>query len=464
MFIRITKRIFRDLAIYMIMLGVAVGIAFPFFVVLFGVPRATAFHPLFFGACIVAGVLLAAMNIGLARRVVGSRIRVLSRQMKHVEGILANRDGQEGCVRCTPESCSITVDSDDELGDSAESFNRLIRTLSEVLEAQADLQRFSEMLASHLDLDALARETLQTLLDATHANGGAILAERGGELTVEASCAINDENTLCVNPLIHHAMGRRVRQVIHLPEDLALDGVLTQYRPRELVVEPILYKQVIIGIIVLAGVAPFTERSLARLTAYNPILSMAFNNAITHQQMQQLAALDALTGIYNRRFGYNRIQEEFSRAIRAGSALSLIMLDIDHFKAINDTYGHMVGDKIIVLITKTITGAIREGDLLIRYGGEEFLCVLPGASQSDAYFVAERIRIMVRDTILKHHDQALCVTVSLGTASYPNANISDIQQFINMADDAMYNAKKSGRNRVVSAGENTVLTEVDTPV
>ncbi len=166
--------------------------------------------------------------------------------------------------------------------------------------------------------------------------------------------------------------------------------------------------------------------------------------------MQQLAALDALTGIYNRRFGYNRLQEEFSRAIRSSSSLSLIMFDIDHFKSINDTYGHMVGDKLIVSITKNVNSVIREGDVMIRYGGEEFLCVLPGASQQDAQFVAERIRIIVRDTVLKNDEQAIQATVSLGTVTYPQKDVKDIQQLIKLADEAMYNAKKSGRNRVVS--------------
>jgi diguanylate cyclase (GGDEF)-like protein len=451
MFIRLTKRIFKDLAIYMILLGILVAVAFPFFVTMFGVPAAIAFRPVFFIACMAAGILLAAMNISLARNVVGSRIRELSQQMKHVEGILSTRDVRSDGERCTPESCSIPVDSEDELGDSAESFNRLIRTLSEVLEAQSHLQTFSEMLTSHLELDVLASETLQALLRTIGAEGGAILTERNGELQIASSYAIVHPADLTTNPLVLQTMNKSVSQRIHFPEDIVMDGVLTSFRPREIIIEPILYKQAIIGIIILAGMEAFSAKGLQRLAACEPILSMAMNNAITHQQMQQLAALDSLTGIYNRRFGYNRIQEEFSRAIRSGSSLSLIMMDIDHFKAVNDTYGHVVGDKIIVQITKTAMGAIREGDLMIRYGGEEFLCVLPGANKQDAAFVAERIRVMVKDSVLRDGDQEIRTTISLGTVSYPNENVNDIQQMINLADEAMYTAKKTGRNRVVSA-------------
>ena len=447
---RITKKIFTDLAIFMGLLGVVVGVIFPFFIALFHVPQEIVFQPAFFAACIGAGIFLAVLNIGLARKIVGSRIKHLSQKMKHVEGILSDIGHDPECEMCTPETCRIDVDSEDELGESAESFNRLITTLSGVLEAQNRLQRFSEMLTSHLELSVLTNKTLQSLICDTDASGGAILIEINGEFTVNASLSMKNEKMLETNPLVLHTMKTKSRFIVRYPEEVVLDGIIIDYRPQELIVEPVVYKQVLLGVIILAGISPFSSKTLDMLTSFAPILSMAFNNAITHQQMQRLAALDSLTGIYNRRFGYNRIQEEFSRSIRSGTALSLIMLDIDHFKVVNDTYGHIVGDKIIVSITKTITGALREGDVLIRYGGEEFLCVLPGASQHDAQLAAERIRIMVADSILKYEDQEIKVTVSLGTATYPNQDIADIQQFINKADDAMYSAKNMGRNRVVS--------------
>ena len=296
MFIRITKRIFKDLAIYMISLGILVGIAFPFFILLFGVPKSIAFQPVFFCACIAAGILLATMNIGLARNVVGKRIRVLSGQMKHVEGILAKRMAQEQYEKCTPDTCYIKVDSEDELGDSAKSFNQLIQTLSEVMEAQTDLQKFSEMLTSHLELDVLANETLHHLLMATHASGGAILSERNGELSVVSSYAVDQEKSLPVNSILCYTMEKHARQIISFPEDIVLEGVLTQYRPKELIIEPIIYKQVLIGVIILAGVEPFSRNELDRLSAYGPILSMAFNNAITHLQMQQTGGLGCSDG------------------------------------------------------------------------------------------------------------------------------------------------------------------------
>ncbi len=299
-------------------------------------------------------------------------------------------------------------------------------------------------------LFAIVYETLHKLLSTLQASGGMILIEKNAELFIAASFAMKDEKCILDNAVVKHTMKTSERQVLQFPADIVLDGVLTEYQPKELIVEPILYKQVLIGVIVLGSVTSFSSNALDRLSLYSPLLSLAFNNAITHQQMQQMAALDSLTGIYNRRFGYNRIQEEFSRSIRSNTALSLIMLDIDHFKVINDTYGHTIGDKMILLISKSIKEAIREGDILIRYGGEEFLCVLPGAGLHDASLIAERIRITVKDSVLKSDDQEIQATVSLGTATYPNKEITDIQQFIHLADNAMYSAKNSGRNKVVS--------------
>jgi diguanylate cyclase (GGDEF)-like protein len=166
--------------------------------------------------------------------------------------------------------------------------------------------------------------------------------------------------------------------------------------------------------------------------------------------MQTLAAVDSLTGLYNRRFGSKRLQEEYGRAIRSNTPISLLMFDIDHFKNVNDTYGHLNGDRVLVNVAKIATTAIREGDVLLRYGGEEFLCVLPGANQKDAMLVAERIRIMVMDSSLKHAEQEIKVTVSLGTATFPNPNIASCEQFVKYADEAMYTAKETGRNRIVS--------------
>ena len=267
---RITKKVFTDLAIYMILLGVAVGVIFPFFVALFNVPKNIVFQPVFFTACIGAGILLAAMNIGLARKTVGARIKQLSQKMKHVEGILSNMGHDPGCEMCTPETCRIEVDSEDELGESAESFNRLITTLSGVLEEQNSLQQFSEMLTSHLELSVLANNTLQSLVSNTGASGGAILIENNGEFTVCAALAMKNEKLLETNALVLNTMKTNARYTVQFPQDVVLDGLIVDYRPQELIIEPVVYKQVLLGVIILAGIAPLFMQDAGYVNRLRP--------------------------------------------------------------------------------------------------------------------------------------------------------------------------------------------------
>ena len=158
-----------------------------------------------------------------------------------------------------------------------------------------------------------------------------------------------------------------------LPDDVAVEGVLTDFRPREVIVDPMLYKGVPLGTIILASAAGFTNEVKSRLDLFGQGMALAMNNALTHDRLQKLAALDPMTGIYNRRFGMARLSEEFSRAVRTTGPLGVMMFDIDHFKKVNDTYGHLAGDRVLIQVTKTARAALREGDILMRYGGEEFI-------------------------------------------------------------------------------------------
>jgi len=447
---RITKKVFYDLAIFMILLGTAIGIAFPFFCLALDVPGEIALTPSFFIACILAGVILASLNIGLARKIVGSRITLLSWKMKHIETILANRREGISEEECGPDNCMIDVDSEDELGESANSFNSLVTALSEVLELNSEIQLFSKMLTSHLEIDVLSHEALNQLIKNTGAIGGAILIEKSGELTVKAAVAIREPGLLEKNERLLDTMKTHERQIISFPADIIINGVIVDFQPKELLVEPILYKNSLLGVLILVCSVPFPAQTISQLKFFNQELSLAFRNAITHEQMTRFAAIDALTGLYNRRFGIRRLKEEFNRAIRSSMPLSLLMFDIDHFKIVNDTYGHLTGDRVLANLSRIALSSIREGDILLRYGGEEFLCVLPGAGLDDASKIAERIRIMVMNSHIEYEKQDIKVTVSIGAVTYPRENIDNSDQLIKLADEALYDAKNTGRNRMVS--------------
>ncbi|PYG02876.1 response regulator receiver modulated diguanylate cyclase [Thioalkalivibrio sp. ALE21] len=168
--------------------------------------------------------------------------------------------------------------------------------------------------------------------------------------------------------------------------------------------------------------------------------------------LEQYAMLDGLTGIHNRRYFDEHLDRETRRSQREGEPLSLIMLDIDHFKGFNDHYGHGAGDRCLQKVAETLARTLnRPGDTLCRYGGEEFVALLPGTPTSGALEVAERLRSAVEERALAHEHSSAgpVVTVSLGAATFDPAGEpgADMESLLARADAALYRAKNAGRNR-----------------
>lgn len=169
-----------------------------------------------------------------------------------------------------------------------------------------------------------------------------------------------------------------------------------------------------------------------------------------NERLDHLAHHDELTGIFNRRAGLMRLEEELKRCQRYGSKLSVAMYDLDSFKHINDTYGHGIGDDVLKEMTQLIAKEIRSTDFLVRLGGEEFLIIMPEADISSAYLAADRLRQQAAATPMTTH--ALIITLSAGVASYMEASTT---RLLDRVDKAMYRAKQSGRNKVIIADDVT---------
>jgi len=188
----------------------------------------------------------------------------------------------------------------------------------------------------------------------------------------------------------------------------------------------------------------------SRVIEYMPhlasLLGLCSERIDLYERLQQLSIFDSLTGVYNRRYFMERLSEEFSRAQRFNLDLSFLMIDIDNFKKINDTYGHLVGDAVLREIARLIWENLREIDFVARYGGEEFSVVLLDTDKTAAIMVAERICSRISRERLKAFDETLAVTVSLGVAGFP-ANTRYLDVLIETADKALYKAKAAGKNR-----------------
>lgn len=195
------------------------------------------------------------------------------------------------------------------------------------------------------------------------------------------------------------------------------------------------------------------------------VISICLENNLNFEIMRRTSLVDPLTGVNNRRFLEQRIEEELDRSQRTREPLSCLFLDIDFFKRINDGFGHQAGDQVLMRVAGVIKKQLRNNDVLSRYGGEEFVALLSQSDQKSAGEIAERIRLSIANLRLEYAGQFIPVTISIGAATYqPNQTIKRpvteiAERLIQAADAALYEAKRVGRNRVENGGLLTTADE-----
>ena len=191
------------------------------------------------------------------------------------------------------------------------------------------------------------------------------------------------------------------------------------------------------------------------------ILKFTYQDDLEEQFSKNLyesAVRDGLTGLHNRRYFDERLRSELAFASRHRATLTLLMVDLDHFKRINDEHGHQTGDTVLREIARRLSSAMRAEDVVTRFGGEEFAIICRSTGEAEAKVLAERLRVTIADEISTPDGSPLRVTVSVGIAVVPNAGITTELDLVNAADSALYWAKRSGRNRsVVFGNESSML-------
>ncbi|MFA5976055.1 MAG: GGDEF domain-containing protein [Elusimicrobiota bacterium] len=241
--------------------------------------------------------------------------------------------------------------------------------------------------------------------------------------------------------------------VTDISQDSRFKLVRSTNEVRSVLAAPIVVERQMVGIIRLNGFEPgmFSVGDLRILEALSLLASLALENLQLLARLQEGAIRDNLTGLYTHRFFEERLNEEILRAGRYHTEFCLLMMDIDHFKRYNDTYGHAAGDQVLVRVSQVLQQIARPVDLLARYGGEEFVLILPQTDLSQAREIAERIRQSIEGQSFQFGPEATMqehVTISVGVSGFPQeATIAS--QLVRVADYRLYQAKEGGRNRVV---------------
>lgn len=212
---------------------------------------------------------------------------------------------------------------------------------------------------------------------------------------------------------------------------------------------PLMVKRRVIGVVSLTTRDDghvFSQDELELVVLMSAHISLALEN----NRLYEISVLDGLTNIFNRRYLEQRLMEEVAYSRRYTKPLSVVLLDIDFFKRLNDTYGHQAGDFVLKKVSQMLSDALREYDVVARYGGEEFAIVLPTTPKQKGATIAERLRIAVCDGDFRFKEHDISCSISLGVASFPEDG-RDPDGLIAAADAALYKAKDSGRNQVALA-------------
>jgi diguanylate cyclase (GGDEF)-like protein len=367
------------------------------------------------------------------------------------------------------ESCLLQT-----IGDQLAVAIERARLLDETHEAFLREQRLTEVtrtISSALDLGVILRNIVNLSVELVGADtGGLGLLIPDSEKIVSPYYLFNDSKK--IKALRSLPLGEELaRQMIetgkpvflatyHTPSDTAQPIVaqeLIAAGVHGVIGAPIVAGETRLGALVLYSLSSarrFSVRYLSLVDAVGRQAGVAIQNSRLYEENQELAATDPLTGLYNRRHFYTLASHEFNMARRFNQSITAIMVDIDHFKRVNDTYGHLVGDIVLQNVANRCNESLRQSDILCRYGGEEFVILMIGTTLESALQIAERLRKRIADTPIETEGKSISITVSLGVAAlgpymHP-VSLTGLDILINRADQALFTSKQNGRNRVTT--------------
>lgn len=338
-------------------------------------------------------------------------------------------------------------------------------SLQKQVDALRDLIEVAKTVVSTLDLDTLLQAIMASAMHyaETPAGSVALYDSKKKELSLHVHSGLSSEFIKVERWSV--TKGGLTEKILATGEILIVEDtgsfsylknpVVLGEGIKSLIAVPLLFQDDVVGILYLDDFKPrtFDRGRLELLSILASFAALAINNARLHNRTKLMAITDFLTGLYNHRYFQQILNQELGRARRYHKSLSLVILDIDNFKSFNDRYGHAVGDKVLMAIGDIIQRSLRKVDLAFRYGGEEFVMLLPETTLENAVLTTERLR--ERIAAEAHHNvpesEGRIITVSAGVACYPDNGTSREDLFSHM-DSHLYKAKSMGKNRVCFTG------------
>ena len=397
-------------------------------------------------------------------------------QCKELREILQGRIA-DNIITANSEDLPSITESDTVIITSEEKntgilYRRLLNKLEEQVHRAELLSQLIRLSSSSLRIDELLDRVVTKSTEVLGDTSFVVLSGEAGEIKLEAAFSKDRDRLVkmlmaTVNlgaqsinaELLSEVLVRRQSVVISNLQQANLNPEVRAFVDKHSLVSllavPIQTKDVVLGAFVSLSTEPkpFTNEDVATAAALADFTAIALENAGLFAELQRSAITDPLTGVYNTRFFHEVLGRETARADRYTTPLSLLMIDIDSFKVVNDTFGHLVGNKVLTQIAKALENTVRNTDLVFRCGGDEFGVVLPGTNLEGAMHVAEKILQKVGSTdILNSVGYSGPVTVSIGLSEYHRG--SHFETLVAEADQALYASKRSSKNCVKAYGHS----------
>lgn len=443
---RLRNDVVLQAVLLMLGFGILIGFLFPFFSdFILALPKAKVYTTLFFIVCIISGIIVGLIGFLIIKITIIKRLANLKNKIDTISSNIQNYiDGKikyvESCTDCF-------VEKNMDVYELGTKYNLFISIIRQFFWQYQIGDEFYLKLNESLEIKSLNNGFGKFIVDNFNCLGVEIFSlDKLSHLNIQYSYLAREELNDKQKESIKNILEKK--QLVCLQDSSIEINIATlTIKPKEVIFIPFETKKSEKYLVTLYFNEYLKQDDINFFKRLIYQYSLALDRSNAYEYMHRIAAIDELTGIYNRRFGIQRLAEDYSRAKRSSSPFYVIMFDIDHFKSINDTFGHQAGDYVLEQTAKTIKGLLRMEDVFLRYGGEEFvaglICKIENVIEK-----TEVIRKVIENQVYYFNDKEIHLTISIGISKSKPSDELTIEHLIKEADEALYHAKNSGRNKV----------------